>query len=151
LTSGIYLARDYRTPKVYSLQPLPFIHPACPYDYLPDHGWSTPSSLTGRGFDFLEFHGQQTHSHYGRGHLHFITFTCYRRLPLLHSFRARNVFVHILDQVRDRYDCSLAGYVVNPEHTYLLISEPPKGNPSAVLQVPPARNPAQLRFVSLSF
>lgn len=31
--------------------------------------------------------------HYGRGHLHFITFTCYRQLPLLRSVRARNTFV----------------------------------------------------------
>ena len=46
---------------------------------------------------------------YGRGHLHFITFTCYLRLPLLRSVRARNVFVQILDEVRDRYGFSLAG------------------------------------------
>ncbi len=30
---------------------------------------------------------------YGHGHLHFITFRCYRRLPLLKSGRPRNVFV----------------------------------------------------------
>ena len=73
--------------------------------------------------------------HYGRGHLHFITFTCYRRLPLLRSVRARNVFVQILDEVRDRYGFSLVGYVVMPEHIHLLISEPVKGTPSTVIQV----------------
>src|SRR6266853_6100359 len=73
--------------------------------------------------------------HYGRGHLHFITFTCYRRLPLLRSVRARNVFVRILDEVRDRYGFSLVGYVVMPEHIHLLISEPVKGTPSTVIQV----------------
>jgi hypothetical protein len=43
--------------------------------------------------------------HYGHGHLHFITFTCYRRLPLLRSVRVRNFFVEILGEgeVRDRY------------------------------------------------
>jgi putative transposase len=64
--------------------------------------------------------------HYGRGHLHFITFTCYRRLPLLRSVRARNVFVQMLGEVRDRYGFSLVGYVVMPEHIPLLISEPAK-------------------------
>ena len=54
--------------------------------------------------------------HYGRGHLRFITFSCYRRLPLLRAVRARNVFVKILDEVRDRYGFALVGYVVMPEH-----------------------------------
>jgi hypothetical protein len=35
---------------------------------------------------------------YGFGHLHFITFSCYRRLPLLGSAHARNVFVQILNE-----------------------------------------------------
>jgi putative transposase len=72
---------------------------------------------------------------YGRGHLHFITFSCYRRLPLLRSVRARNVFVKILDEVRDRYGFSLVGYVVMPEHVHLLISEPHRGTPSMAIQV----------------
>ena len=67
--------------------------------------------------------------HYGRGHLHFITFTCYRRLPLLRSVRARNVFANILGEARDRYGFSLVGYVVMPEHIHLLIGEPVKGTP----------------------
>jgi len=29
--------------------------------------------------------------YYGKGHLHFLTFSCYRRLPLLKSARARDV------------------------------------------------------------
>jgi hypothetical protein len=29
--------------------------------------------------------------YYGRGHLHFLTFSCYRRLPLLNTMRARNL------------------------------------------------------------
>jgi|SRR5579872_647824 len=72
---------------------------------------------------------------FGRGHLHFITFTCYRQLPLLRSIRARNAFVQILGETRDRYGFSLVGYVVMPEHIHLLISEPAKGTPSTVIQV----------------
>jgi putative transposase len=83
--------------------------------------------------------------HYGHGHLHFITFTCYRRLPLLRSVRARNVFVQILGQARDRYGFSLVGFVVMPEHIHLLISEPVKGTPSTVIQVLKQRVSRRLR------
>ena len=83
--------------------------------------------------------------HYGRGHLHFLTFSCYRRLPLLGSVRARNVFVKILDEVRDRYGFALVGYVVMPEHVHLLISEPRRGTPSTVMQVLKQRVSRRLR------
>ena len=83
--------------------------------------------------------------HYGRGHLHFITFTCYRRMPFLRSVRARNVFVQMLGEVRDRYGFSLVGYVVMPEHIHLLISEPVKGTPSTVIQVLKQRVSRRLR------
>jgi putative transposase len=83
--------------------------------------------------------------HDGRGHLHFITFTCYRRLPLLRSVHARNIFVQILGEVRDRYGFSLVGYVVMPEHIHLLISEPATGTPSTVIQVLKQRVSRRLR------
>jgi putative transposase len=73
--------------------------------------------------------------HYGRGDLHFITFSCYRRRPFLGTRRARDRFVKILDAVRRRHEFLLVGYVVMPEHVHLLISEPKKGTPSKVLQV----------------
>jgi putative transposase len=72
--------------------------------------------------------------YYGKGHLHFITFSCYRRLPLLNSQRARNIFVQELARVRDEMGFHLIGYVVMPEHVHLLLSEPRQGTPSAVLQ-----------------
>jgi len=83
--------------------------------------------------------------HYGRGHLHFITFTCYRRLPLLRSVRARNIFAQILGETRDRYGFSLVGYVIMPEHIHLLISEPARGTPSTVIQVLKQRVSRRLR------
>ena len=83
--------------------------------------------------------------HYGRGHLHFITFSCYRRLPLLRSVRARNAFVRILAEVREGYGFSLVGFVVMPEHVHLLISEPIRGTPSTVIQVLKQRVSRQLR------
>jgi REP element-mobilizing transposase RayT len=82
---------------------------------------------------------------YGEGHLHFITFTCYRRRKLLATARARNVFAQILDEVRCRYKFQLVGYVVMPEHVHLLISEPPACNPSTVIQVLKQRVSRRLR------
>ena len=82
---------------------------------------------------------------YGRGHLHFITFSCYRRVPFLRSVRARNVFVQILGQVRDRYEFALVGYVVMPDHVHLLIGEPAKGTPSTVIQILKQRVSRRLR------
>jgi putative transposase len=73
--------------------------------------------------------------HYGRGDLHFITFSCCRRRPLLGTARARDHFVKILDEVRRRHAFRLIGYVVMPEHVHLLIGEPPKTTPSKALQV----------------
>ena len=72
--------------------------------------------------------------YYGKGHLHFVTFSCYRRLPLLKTVRARDIFVKELVKVRDEMGFHLLGYVVMPEHVHLLMSEPPKGTPSTVLQ-----------------
>ena len=72
--------------------------------------------------------------YYGRGHLHFITFSCYRRRPLLRTLCARDVFVEELNRVRDEMKFRLAGYVVMPEHVHLLMGESPQGTPSMVLQ-----------------
>jgi REP element-mobilizing transposase RayT len=82
---------------------------------------------------------------YGRGDLHFITFSCYRRRRYLGTPRARNRFVRILDQVRSRFRFLLIGYVVMPEHVHLMMSEPQKGDPSKVLQVLKQRVSRSLR------
>ena len=71
--------------------------------------------------------------YYGLGHLHFITFSCYRRLSLLGTARSRNAFVRALNEVRTKFGCVLVGYVVMPEHVHLLIGEPNRGNPSTVV------------------
>ena len=82
---------------------------------------------------------------YGLGHLHFLTFSCYRRLPLLGSGRARNEFVRVLGEVRREYDFKLVGYVVMPEHVHLLISEPLRANPSMVIKMLKQRVSRRLR------
>lgn len=72
---------------------------------------------------------------YGYGHLHFITFSCHQRAKLLVSDAARDRFVQILGEVRDRYGFALVGYVVMPEHVHLVIAEAPSPTPSTVIQV----------------
>ncbi len=47
---------------------------------------------------------------------------------------ARDLFVRVLEQVRQRYQFVVVGYVAMPEHFHLLISEPEKANPSIVIQ-----------------
>ncbi len=91
------------------------------------------------------FYPKRLERYYGLGHLHFITCSCYQRLPLLGSAHSKNVFVNILGQVRDRYRFALVGYVVMPEHIHLLISEPAKGTPSTILQVLKQQVSRQLR------
>jgi putative transposase len=75
------------------------------------------------------------HRTYGAHHLHFITCSCYRRLPFLRTGRNRECLIRILEQTRKRYHFVVVGYVVMPEHIHLLITEPEIGNPSTVMQV----------------
>jgi len=81
----------------------------------------------------------------GRGDLHFLTFSCYRRLPLLGTVRARNRFVEALGKIRERYNFLLVGYVVMPNHVHLLISESAKATPSLFLKVLKQRVSRDLR------
>src|SRR5207302_2089062 len=71
---------------------------------------------------------------YGSGDLHFITGSCYHRQPLLGSAQRRDLFLSILERVRQCYSFVVVGYVVMPEHFHLLLSEPEKENPSVVIQ-----------------
>jgi putative transposase len=81
----------------------------------------------------------------GQHHLHFITCSCYDRIPLLGSAHARNTFIEVLNDTRERYGFDLVGYVVMPEHIHLLVSEPATGTPSTVMQVLKKRVALRLR------
>ncbi len=69
------------------------------------------------------------------GELHFITFSCYRRLALLGSPPARRIFEQTLERVRRWYDLGVFGYVVMPEHVHLLVSEPEHGSLAVAIQM----------------
>ena len=78
---------------------------------------------------------QHLKRYYGYGHLHFITFSCYRRLPLLAGAVERDRILEILEEVRRKYDFVIVGYVVMPEHVHLLMNEPRERDPSIAMQV----------------
>ncbi len=61
------------------------------------------------------------------GTLHFITFSCYRRQPLLMKHGAAQMFEQALEEARTKYCFFAFGYVVMPEHVHLLVSEPERG------------------------
>jgi putative transposase len=58
------------------------------------------------------------------GHLHFLTFSCHRRLPYLDNDLSRTIFLNALETFRSRHQFFLYGYVLMPEHVHLLLSEP---------------------------
>ena len=67
--------------------------------------------------------------------LHFLTFSCYGRAPLLGTVSSRDIFEQILERTRQWYDFYVAGYVVMPEHVHLLISEPERKKLPIALQM----------------
>src|SRR5216684_7783824 len=67
--------------------------------------------------------------------LHFVTFGCYHRNPLLANSQACDIFVRTLETVRRWYGFWLIGYVVMPEHVHLLLSEPESKNLALALQM----------------
>jgi putative transposase len=73
------------------------------------------------------------HRYYGAGYSHFITTSCYQRRPLLGTSRSRDLFLEVMEQIRQRHQFVVVGYVVMPEHVHLLFTEPERGNLSLVL------------------
>ena len=72
---------------------------------------------------------------HGTRDLHFVTFSCYGRLPLLDTSHARTTFEHVLERVRRWYGLFITGYVVMPEHVHLLVSEPERSTLTIALQM----------------
>jgi putative transposase len=66
--------------------------------------------------------------------LHFVTFSCYHRLPKLATGQARSVFERSLEQTRLAYVFYVLGYVVMPEHVHLPLTEPHTKALSSALQ-----------------
>lgn len=79
------------------------------------------------------------------GSYHFLTFSCYHRLPYLASDHARITFEKELERLRQRHRFLVFGYVLMPEHVHLLISEPELQPLSKTLNVLKAETSKRLR------
>lgn len=69
------------------------------------------------------------------GAFHFITFSCYHRLPLLARAGGYGLFEAELEATRVQYQFVVAGFVLMPEHVHLLVNEPCLGTLATALQV----------------
>ena len=55
------------------------------------------------------------------GHAHFLTYSCFRRLPLLTRDRTRRWVLDALETTRRRLAVALWAYVIMPEHVHVLL------------------------------
>lgn len=79
------------------------------------------------------------------GHHHFLTFSCYRRLPYLAEDYSKMVFLEILETLRRRHQFFIFGYVLMPEHVHLLLSEPKVESLANTLRVLKGQTSRRLR------
>ncbi|MDQ2986621.1 MAG: transposase [Armatimonadota bacterium] len=63
------------------------------------------------------------------GDAHELTYSTYRRLPLLERTATKELFLKCLDRARKRLGFRIVAYVVMPEHVHLLVF--PDGKPIA--------------------
>jgi REP element-mobilizing transposase RayT len=63
--------------------------------------------------------------YYETGELHYITCNCYQREPWLDADRQRDLFLEILEEVRQQHRFMVLGYAVMREHFHLLMSPHP--------------------------
>ncbi|HWJ48526.1 MAG TPA: transposase, partial [Candidatus Udaeobacter sp.] len=77
---------------------------------------------------------ENLHRTYGARDLHFLTFSCYHRQPLLSDASRCDLLLQILERVRRRYRFVVLGYVVMPEHLHLLVTEPQRATISTAMQ-----------------
>jgi putative transposase len=65
---------------------------------------------------------RKTIRHFNKpGHIHFLTFSCYQRLPFFKSDRTKEWLVEAIAKAIDKHKFALSAYVIMPEHAHLLI------------------------------
>ena len=55
------------------------------------------------------------------GDARYLTFSCYKRLPLFSNDRIKNAFVEHLSGCRDAFEFQLLSWVVMPEHVHVIV------------------------------
>jgi putative transposase len=72
--------------------------------------------------DFLRDDHRKTVRHFDLpGDAHFLTFSCYQRLPLLNKDRTRSWLIESIERARWKHSFDLWAWVIMPEHVHLLI------------------------------
>ena len=71
---------------------------------------------------------------YSPGQLQFITSSTYRRAPLFHSERFCRGFVQRIEEVRQKFNFLLIGWVLMPEHFHLLLQPQPAASTPLILK-----------------
>ncbi len=67
-------------------------------------------------------HNRKTIRHFNEpGHAHFLTFSCYKQLPLLSRDRTRRWLLEAIGAARVKHRFALLAYVIMPEHAHLII------------------------------
>ncbi|HEV7279740.1 MAG TPA: transposase [Pirellulaceae bacterium] len=74
------------------------------------------------------------------GHLHELTFSCFRRLPLLDSDDRRRNLVRCIDSAGEETNVKLLAFVFMPEHVHLLV-QPDDLNPRLDLYLARIKQP----------
>ncbi len=85
------------------------------------------------------------------GDFHFITFSCYQRLPYLAGPLAKQTFEEILETIRKRHGFYIAGYVLMPEHVHLLLSEPKQIPLASMIRVLKGETSKRLKGMHVQF
>jgi putative transposase len=66
-------------------------------------------------------HRKRVRSYNVPGHAHELTFSCFRRLPLLSRDRTLQWFQEALEAARNRRNLALWAYVIMPEHVHVIV------------------------------
>ena len=63
----------------------------------------------------LHPHRKKRKSYNEAGHAHFLTFSCWQRLPLLNKDRSRQWMIEAIEQTRNSLEIAVIAYVIMPE------------------------------------
>src|SRR5215210_7536706 len=74
-------------------------------------------------------HRKRVRHYHDPGHVHELTFSCYRRWPLLTNDHWRCLLSEAIDRAVLRHDYHLTAFVFMPEHVHLLLSPGPNASP----------------------
>ncbi len=66
-------------------------------------------------------HRKSIQHHNILGHVHLLTFSCYKRMPLLNNDVARHLLSESINRASERLGFGLVAFVYMPEHVHLMV------------------------------